>query len=110
MATGQTNVDVSGMRAAQPHFEQALAETSTVYSNMDDQYMTLQGSWTGDSSAAFLGALSSWLENCSAVQKALQGITEKLAANTHSYQSVHAQANDEASALRQAVAAGLPGF
>ncbi|MBY8886055.1 WXG100 family type VII secretion target [Streptomyces sp. PTM05] len=110
MATQSTNVDIAGMKAAQPHFETALSETSRVYSSMQDQAQTLEASWTGDSAQTFVGALNQWLENCNVVKQQLQVVTQKLEANTGNYQRVHTDASDQSSALRQAVSAGLPGF
>ncbi|MFD7917711.1 WXG100 family type VII secretion target [Streptomyces sp. NPDC059740] len=107
---GQQNVDIAGMRAAQPHFETALNETSQVYTNMSDQASTLEASWTGDAAKSFTQALNQWLENCNIVKQQLQIVTDKLAANTGSYQNVHANTSDAAAELNSAIAAGLPGF
>lgn len=110
MATQQTNVDVAGMRAAQPHFETALSETTRVYNSMHDQASTLQSSWTGDSSQSFVSALNAWLDNCKVVEQQLKVVTDKLEANTGNYQRVHTDASDQSSALQQTISAGLPGF
>ncbi|MFE7117559.1 WXG100 family type VII secretion target [Streptomyces sp. NPDC057654] len=107
---GQQNVDITGMRAAQPHFENALSETSQSYSNMQEQAATLEGGWTGDAARSFTNALNQWLENCNIVKQQLQAVTDKLAANTGSYQNVHSTTQDEASTLNSAIGAGLPGF
>lgn len=107
---GQQNVDIAGMRAAQPHFESALSETSQVYNNMSEQAVTLESSWTGDASRSFINALNQWLENCNIVKQQLQHVTDQLAANTGSYQNVHANTSDAASSLNSAIGAGLPGF
>jgi WXG100 family type VII secretion target len=110
MATQQTNVDIAGMLAAQPHFETALAEVGSAYNGMSDQAQVLESSWTGDSASTFIGALNQWLENCNVVKQALQSVTDKLEANTHNYTRVHSDASDSSSAVKQAMSAGLPGF
>ncbi|MCX4428688.1 WXG100 family type VII secretion target [Streptomyces mirabilis] len=111
MAEGTTTtVDVAGMRAALPHFEQALAETASAFTNMQSQATTLESSWKGDAGSTFISALNTWLEHCDLVKKELQTVTEKLEATTGSYDRVHTSTADSARALQQAVGAGLPGF
>lgn len=110
MATPQTQVDIAGMKAAQPHFEQALSEVGAAHSNMQDQATTLESSWTGDAARPFIGALNAWLEDCEQVRQALQMVTDKLEANTHSYQNVHTDTSDVAAHMQQAMSAGLPGL
>jgi WXG100 family type VII secretion target len=111
MAQAQpTAVDVDGMRAALPHFEQALTETGSALTNMQSQATTLEGGWTGDAASAFIGALNAWLENCATVKKQLQIVTDKLETLTGAYHQVHTSTTDSASSLRQAISAGLPGF
>ena len=103
-------VDIAGMKAAQPHFETALSETSNAFSNMSDQASTLQGSWTGDASQGFVAALHAWLDNCSLIQRELRVVTEKLAENTGGYVQTHTSTTDSANSIQQVIAAGLPGF
>ncbi|MEU9348159.1 WXG100 family type VII secretion target [Streptomyces sp. NPDC048278] len=103
-------VDVVGMRAAQPHFETALTETSRVYSSMHDQAMALESSWKGDAAEQFIQALNDWLENCNTVRQQLQIVTDKLAQHTGVYQQVHSDTTDQSRSLTQVVSAGLPGF
>ncbi|MEU8718386.1 WXG100 family type VII secretion target [Streptomyces sp. NPDC048663] len=111
MAEGTpTRVDVEGMRAALPHFEQALTETASAFSNMQTQASTLESSWHGDARTVFISALNNWLENCDTVKKQLQIVTDKLESLTGAYGTVHANTTDSASTLQQAIAAGLPGF
>ncbi|CCB73162.1 protein of unknown function [Streptantibioticus cattleyicolor NRRL 8057 = DSM 46488] len=101
------------MRAAQPHFEQALSEVGRAHSSMQDQATTLESSWTSDSDGAapaFIGALNTWLENCEKVRQALQVVTDKLEANTGNYQHVQTNTSDVANHMQQAMSAGLPGF
>ncbi|MET9530446.1 MULTISPECIES: WXG100 family type VII secretion target [unclassified Streptomyces] len=107
---GQQNVDIAGMRAAQPHFENAVSETTQAYNNMHDQSITLESGWKGDAAVSFSNALNQWLENCNIVRQQLQNVTDKLAANTGSYQNVHSSTHDEATSLNSAIGAGLPGF
>lgn len=104
-----SQVDISGMLAAQPAFENALAETTRTLSSMEDQRATLEASWTGDASTAFINAFNSWLENYNVVKQQLQLVTEKLEANTGNYQRVHSATQDDAHSWAQAVN-GLPGF
>ena len=110
MAGDQTTVDIDGMRAAQPHFEQALSETSTAFQSMEDQRMTLASSWQGDAAMGFAQALDAWLQNCNVVKQQLSIVTEKLAQNTGGYTQVHQNTQDAATVLRNAVSGGLPGF
>ncbi|MGW2637358.1 WXG100 family type VII secretion target [Streptomyces sp. NPDC001348] len=105
-----TTVDVEGMRAALPHFEQALTETASAYTNMHDQAITLESNWKGDARSAFVSALNTWLENCDTVKKQLQIVTEKLESLTGEYGRVHTSTTDSATSLQQAIGAGLPGF
>jgi WXG100 family type VII secretion target len=110
MATAPTQADVAGMLAAQPHFETAVSATSSSYSAMQDQADTLAASWKGDASAAFITALNDWLEQCNIVKQQLQSVLDKLQANTHQYDQVHGNTVDSATAIKQAIAAGLPGM
>lgn len=111
MAEAQpTTVDVAGMRAALPHFEQALTETGSAFTNMQSQATTLEGGWKGDAASTFISALNTWLENCDTVKKQLQIVTDKLEAQTGTYDRVHTSTTDSASSLQQAISAGLPGF
>ncbi|GAA1909005.1 WXG100 family type VII secretion target [Streptantibioticus ferralitis] len=107
---GQTNVDIAGMLAAQPHFEKALGDTTTAYNGMNEQAQTLESSWTGPAAQQFIPALQQWLDNCNTVRAQLQIVYEKLEANTGHYDQVHTQTIDAATAVKQAMAAGLPGF
>jgi WXG100 family type VII secretion target len=109
-SNGPKTGDIDGMKAALPHFESALTETSRAYSSMQDQANTLEGSWTGDAAQTFISALNQWLENCSAIQQALQSVTEKLELNTSGMVQVHSDTTDHASNIQQLMAAGLPGF
>jgi WXG100 family type VII secretion target len=110
MATQQTNVDIAGMKAAQPHFETALSETARTYNNMHDQASVLEGSWQGGTSQIFITALNQWLDNFKTVEQQLQIVTQKLEANTGNYQNVVTNTDDSATALRNVMNAGLPGF
>ncbi|MGW7578909.1 WXG100 family type VII secretion target [Streptomyces sp. NPDC054765] len=110
MAGEPTNVDVAGMRAAQPHFESALNETTQAYKSMEEQRVALASNWTGDAASSFTHALDQWLENCKTVSQQLSNVIEKLAATTGNYQNVHASTSDAATSLNSAIAAGLPGF
>lgn len=110
MAQQETQADVAGMLAAQPHFETAVSSTSSAYSAMQDQADTLAASWKGDAAVAFTGAMNDWLEQCNVVKQQLQSVLEKLQANTHQYDQVHGNTVDAATSLKQAVAAGLPGM
>ncbi|MFF4490849.1 WXG100 family type VII secretion target [Streptomyces sp. NPDC001544] len=105
-----TTVDVEGMRAALPHFEQALTETGSAFTNMQSQVNTLESTWKGDAGSTFLNALNTWLENCDTVKKQLQIVTEKLESLTGEYGRVHTSTTDAATSLQQAIGAGLPGF
>ena len=58
----------------------------------------------------FLGAMRQWLEDFSSVRSKLQTIYEKFEADTGNYQAVHSNTVDEANALKNAIAGGLPGF
>jgi WXG100 family type VII secretion target len=109
-ANGQTNVDIQGMLAALPLFNKALGDTSSAYNGMSEQAQVLEGSWSGDAAQAFIPALNTWLDNCNTVIKQLNIVYEKLEANTGQYEQVHTNTLDSASALKQAMAAGLPGF
>ncbi len=106
----QQQVDIAGMRAAQPHFETALSETSRVYNSMHEQAITLESTWTGDAAQRFVQALNQWLENCNTVKQQLQVVTDKLAQHTGMYEQVHSDTTDQSNNLAQVVAAGLPGF
>jgi WXG100 family type VII secretion target len=107
---GQTNVDIQGMLAALPNFETALGDISTAYNGMSEQAQILEGNWTGDAAQSFIPALNQWLENCNVVKQQLQVVYEKLEANTGHYEQVHSETVDAATAVRQAMAAGLPGM
>lgn len=107
---GMKQVNIDGMKAAMPHFETALSETSRVYSNMSEQAQTLGASWTGDAAKGFIGALNAWLANCNTVRQQLQIVTENLEQNTGGYVQTHTSTTDSAAAIQQAIGAGLPGF
>ncbi|MGW1561914.1 WXG100 family type VII secretion target [Streptomyces sp. NPDC002144] len=104
-----TTVDVEGMRAALPHFEQALTETASAFTNMQNQATTLESTWKGDAGSTFVSALNAWLENGNTVKKQLQIVTEKLESLTGEYGRVHTSTTDSAASLQQAIGAGLPG-
>lgn len=106
----QTNVDIQGMLAALPNFEAALSDTTTTYNGISEQAQVLESSWTGEAAQAFIPALNSWLENFAIVQQQLKLVYEKLEANTGHYEQVHSNTVDAATAVKQAMAAGLPGF
>ncbi|MEC3993796.1 WXG100 family type VII secretion target [Actinacidiphila sp. DG2A-62] len=108
--TGLTSIDIDGMRATMPAFESALAETGNQYTGLEAQVETLGGNWTGEAASVFLGAMRQWLEDFSSVRSKLQTIYEKFEADTGNYQAVHSNTVDEANALKNAIAGGLPGF
>ncbi|CAM5608286.1 WXG100 family type VII secretion target [Streptomyces griseorubiginosus] len=108
--TGLTSIDIDGMRATMPAFESALAETGNEYASLEAQFETLGANWTGEAAQGFLEAMRQWLENFQAVRSKLQIIYETFEADTGNYQAVHGNTVDEASALKNAIAGGLPGF
>lgn len=108
--TQTTNIDIAGMKAAQPHFETALSETARTYNSMHDQASVLEGTWHGGASRNFIQALNSWLDNFKTVEQQLKIVTDKLEANTGNYEHVVTDTDDAATALRNVMNAGLPGF
>jgi hypothetical protein len=54
--------------------------------------------------------MNDWLEQCNIVKQQLQSVLDKLQANTHQYDQVHSNTVDSATAIKQAIAAGLPGM
>src|SRR5882724_696608 len=78
---GDTSVDVQGMIAAQGHFQNALDQTNTAYSNMSEQQSNLMSNWTGEAASSFGQALTQYLDDLQTVQKQLATITEALSQN-----------------------------
>ncbi|MDH6630476.1 WXG100 family type VII secretion target [Streptomyces sp. LBL] len=102
--------DIEGMQKALPFFADALGDTNQAYGSMSDQQAALAASWRGDAAMGFRNALQQWLENCKKVQEQLQIVTEKLEASTGNYVNIHTDTVDQATEIRNAVSAGLPGF
>jgi WXG100 family type VII secretion target len=97
------------MQRALPHFQTALEETRTCYTNMTSQKEALQGSWSGQAAIGFDNALESWLMNCNQVASALQGMLDKLQGNASVYSNTHQDTVQAASNLRSEMG-GLPGL
>jgi WXG100 family type VII secretion target len=106
----ETSVDIDGMKAALPHFESAVNETTNVHNNMTGQRDALEASWTGDAARQFIPALNQWLDQCLIVKNQLLAVYEKLEQHTGVYHQVVRDTTDAATAVSQAVGAGLPGF
>ncbi|MEU2743383.1 WXG100 family type VII secretion target [Streptomyces sp. NPDC007095] len=102
--------DIEGMKKALPFFVDALGDTKRAFGSMSDQEAALAASWRGDAAAGFRSALNLWLENCRKVQDQLAIVTEKLEASTGNYVNIHTDTVDQATEIRNAVSAGLPGF
>ncbi|MFJ9907448.1 WXG100 family type VII secretion target [Streptomyces sp. NPDC101152] len=110
MANQQTQVDIAGMKAAHPAFEGAVGEVMRVHDGMSEHRDTLASSWHGDAAQGFTGALDDWLAHCRTVHQQLKLVTDKLGHHTGVYEGVHSDTLDQAQALKQTMAAGLPGF
>jgi len=103
---GDTSVDVQGMIAAQGHFQNALDQCNTAYSNMSEQQSTLMSNWTGEAASSFGQALTQYLDDLQTVQKQLSTITEALSSNT----GVYSNTSEGSAQLANAFATGLPGL
>ncbi|MGW3121597.1 WXG100 family type VII secretion target [Streptomyces sp. NPDC001107] len=109
-ANMSTSVDTSGMRIAQGSFQTALDEVNSTYTQMQSQIDTLRSSWTGDASATFQGAMSTWLTDFGTVKQQLELMLQKLQANTGSYDTTHQNTSDVATQLHKTMSTPLPGF
>jgi uncharacterized protein YukE len=94
------------MKAAQGHFQNALEQVNTAYTNMSEQQGTLAANWTGEASSSFGRALTTWLDDLGIVRSQLILILEKLAANT----GVYTNTNEGSSQMANAFLQGLPGL
>jgi WXG100 family type VII secretion target len=103
---GETSVSVQGMVAAQGHFQNALDQTNTAYSNMTEQQSTLMANWSGEAASAFGQALTQYLEDLGTVRTQLASITETLSTNT----GVYSNTNEGSTQMATAFRTGLPGL
>ncbi|MQS16220.1 WXG100 family type VII secretion target [Streptomyces kaniharaensis] len=110
MANQTTSVNIEGMLGAQGSFQTAVDEVNRTYTQMAGQIEALQSSWTGDASATFLSAMSTWLQDFGTVRQQLGLMLEKLQANTGTYGTTHQATTDVAAQLGRGMANPLPGF
>jgi uncharacterized protein YukE len=110
-ANGNQVVDIEGMKAAQPYFEEAVSDVNHAYTSMSGQRDTLRANWTGEASGIFLNAMQIWLDDCEIVRRQLTLILEKLQANTHINVNTHDETRDAAQQVSASMSASpLPGF
>jgi WXG100 family type VII secretion target len=101
-----TSVDVSGMVTAQGHFQNALDQCNTAYSNMSEQQSTLMANWSGEAASSFGQALTQYLDDLQTVRTQLSTMLETLSTNTGVYANTH----EGSQQLAQVFATGLPGL
>jgi WXG100 family type VII secretion target len=106
---GLTSVDLPGMTAAQPTFEQALGMLNTAYSDMSEQQANLAAHWQGETSSAFGAALSAWLDDMHTVRQQLARIVETLAKHTGLYANTQESSQQVATAFQNGMS-GITGL
>jgi WXG100 family type VII secretion target len=107
--TSQTSVDVQGMIAAQGHFQNALDQVNTAYTQMAEQQSMLQANWIGETASAFGMALSQWLDDLSVVRAQLGGMVESLSQNTNVYANTNEGSQEMATSFANGLS-GVPGL
>ncbi|MCY0960241.1 MULTISPECIES: WXG100 family type VII secretion target [unclassified Streptomyces] len=110
MAGEPTSVSIAGMRSAAGSFQSALEDANSTYTQMQGQIDALRGSWSGDASSTFQGAMDTWLQDFASVRQQLSLMLEKLQANTGSYKTTHQATTDAANQLHKSMVTPLPGF
>ncbi|MFC5219725.1 WXG100 family type VII secretion target [Streptomyces coerulescens] len=111
-ANGNNVVDVEGMRAAQPYFEEAVSDVGNAHASMEGQIQTLIANWTGESRDIYVRAMNDWLTDCALIRSKLEVILEKLRENTGINSNTHEATLDAAIKIDQTMAQPgiLPGF
>lgn len=100
------STDIEAMKRAEPIFQTALSNVTTSLQNMEAQQETLAINWQGETATAFGQALTTWLGDMQAVQKALTNIIDVMGHNT----GVYANTQEDSSQVQQAFTSGVQGL
>jgi WXG100 family type VII secretion target len=112
MATADpTNVDVPGMKTAAQSFEGKSREISGQEQMVQSTITTLMSTWTGESAAAYGGAMNVFYEECATIVKILHNLSNTVQQSALEYERTHHQATSEATSFKNSVpTGGLSGF
>lgn len=81
MANGTTSTTLPGMQKAEGAMTTAQATAKSGVSNVQGQLSALKSTWTGDSSVAFDGSMTTWINDCNIIGNKLGEMIEIMRGN-----------------------------
>jgi WXG100 family type VII secretion target len=105
-----TQVGIEGMVAAEANFQEALSLADTEASKVDGVGKELTGTWTGEASNVYQGALTEWQTNWQACRRALQQMQQTLEQTTKQYNLTHEETTAAAQQAKATMGDAFPGL